>query len=45
MIFIGLLRDGQLVWMLERRPIENQDAEQIATMLVAAFEKFSTQPA
>src|SRR5438046_6341001 len=26
---IGLLRDGQLVWMLERREIENQGAEQI----------------
>ena len=42
---IGLLRDGQLVWMLERRQIENQGPDQIAMMLVAAFEKFSTQAA
>lgn len=40
---IGLLRDGQVVWMLERRQIENQGPDQIAMMLVAAFEKFSTQ--
>ena len=37
---IGLLRDGQLVWMLERRQIENQGPEQIAGALTAAFEKF-----
>jgi putative YphP/YqiW family bacilliredoxin len=37
---IGLLRDGQLIWMLERRQIENQGPEQIATALTAAFEKF-----
>lgn len=37
---IALLRDGQLVWMLERRQIENQGPEQIAGALTAAFEKF-----
>ena len=37
---IGLLRDGQLVWMLERRQIEHQGPEQIAAVLTAAFETF-----
>ena len=37
---IGLLRDGKLVWMLERRQIENQGPEQIAGALTAAFEQF-----
>ena len=37
---IGLLRDGQLVWMLERRQIENQGPEQIASALAAAFDTF-----
>jgi putative YphP/YqiW family bacilliredoxin len=37
---IGLLRDGQLVWMLERRQIENQGPEQIAAQLRAAFDRF-----
>jgi putative YphP/YqiW family bacilliredoxin len=37
---IGLLRDGKLVWMLERRQIENQGPQQIADALTAAFEKF-----
>jgi len=41
---IGLLRDGQLIWMLERRQIENQGPEQIATALTAAFEKFCGTP-
>jgi putative YphP/YqiW family bacilliredoxin len=39
---IGLLKDGQLVWMLERRQIENQGPEQIAAMLTAAFDRFCT---
>jgi len=43
---ISLLRDGQLVWMLERRQIENQGPEQIAAMLTSAFDQFcSTAPA
>ena len=37
---IGLLRDGELVWMLERRQIENQGPQQIAAMLTAAFDRF-----
>jgi putative YphP/YqiW family bacilliredoxin len=36
---IGLLRDGQLVWMLERRQIENQSAEGIARDITAAFDQ------
>jgi len=42
---IGLLRDGQLVWMLERRQIENQGPDQIAAMLTSAFERFCTTDA
>ena len=41
---IGLLRDGKLVWMLERRQIESQGAEQIAAALTSAFEQFCTKP-
>ena len=37
---IGLLRDGKLVWMLERRQIENQGPEQIAAALTTAFGQF-----
>jgi putative YphP/YqiW family bacilliredoxin len=37
---IGLLRDGKLVWMLERRQIENQGPEQIAAALTSAFEAY-----
>jgi len=35
---IALLRDGQVVFMLERRQIENQTAEQIAAALTTAFD-------
>jgi putative YphP/YqiW family bacilliredoxin len=35
---IGLLRDGQLVWMLERRQIEGRGPHEIATLLKAAFD-------
>ena len=42
---IGLLRDGQLVWMLERRQIENQGPQQIAAMLGTAFDQFCASPA
>ena len=34
---IGLFRDGKLVWMLERRQIEGQDAPSIARQLAEAF--------
>lgn len=37
---IGLLRDGTLVFMLERTQIENRDAQQIAAILTDAYEQF-----
>jgi putative YphP/YqiW family bacilliredoxin len=37
---IALMRDGQVVYMLERSQIENRDALSIASELAAAFEKF-----
>jgi putative YphP/YqiW family bacilliredoxin len=37
---IALMRDGQLVFMLERSQIENQSADQIAAALVTAFDTF-----
>ena len=36
---VGLLRDGKLVFMLERRDIENRDAAAIASRLAAAFDE------
>jgi putative YphP/YqiW family bacilliredoxin len=36
---VGLLRDGKLVYMLERRQIESRDAHAIAQMLTAAFDE------
>ena len=39
---IGLFRDGKLVWMLERRQIEGQDAPTIAKQLAQAFETHCT---
>ncbi|HKY44074.1 MAG TPA: BrxA/BrxB family bacilliredoxin [Pyrinomonadaceae bacterium] len=36
---IALLKDGQLVYMLERYQIEGRDAQQIAGELTQAFEK------
>ena len=42
---IALMRDGQVVYMLERSQIENRDALSIANELTAAFEKFCTAPA
>jgi bacilliredoxin len=35
---VGLLRDGKLVFMLQRSDIENRDARQIAERLTAAFD-------
>lgn len=35
---IGLLKDGKLVYMLERQQIEGRSAESIAQDLVAAFD-------
>ena len=37
---IALLKDGQLVYMLERFQIEGRDANQIAGELTQAFEQF-----
>jgi putative YphP/YqiW family bacilliredoxin len=37
---IGLLKDGELVFMLERWQIESRDAEEIAHDLVNAFNKY-----
>lgn len=37
---IALLRDGSLLYMMERRDIENQSAEAIARQLTAAFDRF-----
>ncbi|HKF21430.1 MAG TPA: BrxA/BrxB family bacilliredoxin [Candidatus Angelobacter sp.] len=37
---IGILRDGQLVYMMERRDIEVSSPEMIATALAGAFEKY-----
>jgi putative YphP/YqiW family bacilliredoxin len=36
---IAILKDGELVYMLERRQIEGRDATQIAGELTQAFEK------
>jgi putative YphP/YqiW family bacilliredoxin len=41
---IALLRDGKLVYMLERTSIENRDAMAIAGELTTAFEKFCRAP-
>lgn len=37
---IALLRDGKLLYMLERRNIENQTAETIAAVLTRAFDEY-----
>jgi putative YphP/YqiW family bacilliredoxin len=36
---IGILRDGKLVYMLERREIETRSAEMIAAELTKAFDR------
>ena len=36
---IALLRDGELIYMMERHQIENQTAEAIARQLTDAFDK------
>lgn len=40
---VGLMRDGKLVYMLERRDIENRDAASIAARLRAAFDEYCTE--
>jgi len=42
---VGLLRDGALVFMLQRSDIENRDARQIAERLTAAFDEYCGTPA
>ena len=37
---MGLFRDGKLVWMMERRQIEGQDAPAIARALTQAFDEY-----
>src|SRR6266550_8562461 len=37
---IGLLRDGKLLYLVERRDIEQRSAEAIADMLTLAFDKY-----
>jgi putative YphP/YqiW family bacilliredoxin len=37
---VGLLRDGKLVFMLQRRDIETRDAASIASELRRAFDEF-----
>ncbi len=42
---IALLRDGKLVYFMERHQIENQEAPAIAAQLTAAFDKHcATEP-
>lgn len=38
---VGILRDGKLVYMLERRDIESRSAEMIAAELTQAFERLA----
>ena len=42
---IGLLKDGQLVFMLERHQIEGQEAPAIARELIVAFEEHCSKTA
>ena len=37
---VALLRDGELVWMMQRRDIETRDARAIAQQLITAFDQF-----
>ena len=37
---IALLKNGKLVWMLERRQIEGKDASQVASELTQAFDQY-----
>jgi bacilliredoxin len=42
---IGLLRDGQLVYMMQRSDIEHREAIDIAGELKGAFDKLCAKPA
>lgn len=37
---IALLKNGELVWMLERRQIEGRDASEVANELTQAFDRY-----
>ena len=41
---VAILRDGKLVYMLERRHIETRDARSIAQMLTQAFDEHCAVP-
>jgi len=41
---IGILRDGKLVYMLERRDIETRSADMIAAELTRAFDEVCSAP-
>lgn len=41
---IALLKDGQLLFMMERRDIESQTPDAIAARLVEAFERYCARP-
>jgi putative YphP/YqiW family bacilliredoxin len=41
---IAILRDGKLVYMMQRREIESREAQAIAADLAAAFEQHCRQP-
>ena len=41
---IALMRDGKLLYMLERSQIENRNADEIAATLTAAFDKYCAKP-
>jgi putative YphP/YqiW family bacilliredoxin len=41
---VALMKDGELVFMLERRDIENRDAAAIAARLRAAFDEHCKEP-
>lgn len=42
---IALFRDGKLIYMIERREIEQRTAESIADLLTLAFDKYCTPEA
>jgi bacilliredoxin len=42
---IGILRDGELVYMMQRSDIETSDARTIASKLVQAFNQFCSKTA
>ena len=41
---VGILRDGKLVYMLERTDIESRSADMIAAKLTQAFDRVCTPP-